>query len=106
MCTGQTKGGTPVEEQTMGGTPCEESTRGGASSEESARECAPSGESNLDKLPIGIDWTKASVGPKLSAESSETPNVELFKEGNGLEERIHLKWPMETLEAQQEKEPN
>ena len=72
MCTGQTKGGTPVEKQTMGGTPSEESTRGSA----------PSEEYFLDKLPIGIDWTKVSVGSKLSAESSETPNEELFKGGN------------------------
>ena len=39
----------------------------------------------LDKLPIRTDWTKASDGSKLSAESNETPKVELVKEGNWTE---------------------
>ena len=96
MCTGQTKGGTSVEEQTTGGIPSEGSITGGA----------PGEEDFVDKLPISTKWAKASVGSKLNVESSETPNMELSKRGTGLEERIHMKGPMQNFEAQEEKEPN
>ena len=56
MCTGQTKGGTSVEEQTMGGTPSEGSITGGA----------PGEEDFVEKLPISTKWAKASVGLGLS----------------------------------------
>ena len=69
MCAGQTKWGTPVEEQTMGGTPSEESTTGGA----------PGGDDFVDKLPIRA---KARMGSELSVESSESPSKELSKEGS------------------------
>ena len=72
MCTEQAKGGTSVEEQTKGGIPHDESTRGGA----------PSEEYFPDKLPISTNGAKISVHSELSAESNETPNVELFKEAS------------------------
>ena len=72
MCTGQTKGGTSVEEQTMGGTPSEGSITWGA----------PGEEDFVDKLPINTNWAKASVGSELSVQTSETTNKELSKDGN------------------------
>ena len=64
-----------MEEQTMGGTPSEGSITGGA----------PGEEDFVDKLPISTKWAKASVGSKLNAESSETPNMELSKEWNWID---------------------
>ena len=72
MCTGQTKGDTSVEEQTRGGTPSEESTRRGVPSEEDFQ----------DKLPISANWVNTGMVSKLSAGSSEAPNLGLVKEGN------------------------
>ena len=68
--------------QTMGDAPVEEWTKGGTPSGGSITRGDPSEEDFLDKLPISINWAKASVGVELSAGSSGNPNVELFNKGN------------------------